>query len=85
MRPNRHLRKGIRTSIVALALALSSCVVFVGPYDEVTDKAITDLQVKTEQFLAKLEVNGGSYSDNRSFYEEAGRRSASSQLRGRPL
>jgi hypothetical protein len=67
----RYLPKGVTTSAVALTLLLSSCVVFVGPYDEVTDKAITDLQVKTEQFLAKMEVTGGSYSENRNFYEEA--------------
>lgn len=79
MRTNRHLGKAI--SIVALALTLSSCVVFVGPYDEVTDKAITDLQVKTEQFLAKMEVTGGSYSDNRNFYEEAKGAIRSIQLR----
>jgi hypothetical protein len=50
---------------------MSCAVVFVGPYDEVTDKAISDLETKTEQFLAKMESTKGSYEANKSFYVDA--------------
>ncbi|MEP6698288.1 MAG: hypothetical protein ABJB09_01020 [Verrucomicrobiota bacterium] len=55
-----------------LALLLSSCaVMLVGPYDEVTDRSISDLEMKTELFLAKMQLTQGSYQANRSFYTEA--------------
>ncbi len=43
----------------------------VGPYDQVTDKAISDLETKTELFLAKMEATGGSYESNKTFYQES--------------
>ena len=62
-----------RTALAAiLSLFICSCaVVLVGPYDEVTDKAISDLETKTEQFLAKMESTKGSYEANKSFYDDA--------------
>jgi hypothetical protein len=54
------------------SLLISSCaVVLVGPYDEITDKAITDLETKTEQFFMKAESIGVSYEDTKSFVSEA--------------
>ena len=54
-----------------LSLLISSCaVVFVGPYDEVTDKAITDLETKAEHFFAK-QSKTVSYEDTKSFVQEA--------------
>ena len=59
-------------AIAVIALFTASCaVMFVGPNDEVTDKAINDLQTKTEQFLAKMDSTRGSYSANKGFYDEA--------------
>jgi hypothetical protein len=62
-------------SLIAVAIVgafVTSCaVVFVGPYDEITDKAINDLAIKTEQFLAKMEATSGDYESNRSFYRDA--------------
>jgi hypothetical protein len=58
--------------IAVISVLVASCaVVLVGPYDEVTDKAITDLAMKTEQFFVRMESNGGSYESNRSFYQDA--------------
>jgi hypothetical protein len=58
--------------ISVVAVALTSCaVVFVGPYDEVTDKAINDLETKMELFLAKMEATAGSYGRNKAFYQES--------------
>src|SRR5712691_5536460 len=59
-------------AIAALTVLATSCaVVLVGPYDEVTDKAISDLETKTEQFLAKMESTKGGYDGNKSFYDDA--------------
>jgi hypothetical protein len=62
----------LRPSFLIIALlTLSSCaVMLVGPYDEVTDKAVTDLESKTELFFAKLANTHGRYEDNKSFYNE---------------
>jgi hypothetical protein len=54
------------------ALIISGCaVMLVGPYDEVTDKAINDLEIKTEQFIAKMENTRGDYEGNKPFYVDA--------------
>ena len=52
------------------ALVWSGCVMFVSPYDEVTDKAISDLSTQTEQFFAKS-ASKISYSDTNSFVTQA--------------
>jgi hypothetical protein len=73
--PKRAGRRLPDMSLIAVAIVgafVASCaVVFVGPYDEITDKAINDLAMKTEQFLAKMEATGGDYESNRSFYRDA--------------
>jgi hypothetical protein len=73
--PKRAGRRLRDMSLIAVAIVgafVTSCaVVFVGPYDEITDKAINDLAMQTEQFLAKMEATGGDYESNRSFYRDA--------------
>lgn len=55
---------------------LSGCalkVKLVGEYDEIMDKAVTDLQKKTATFFAKLKNTSGqdkSYEANKGFYED---------------
>ncbi len=40
--------------VIAILTLSSGAVMFVSPYDEVTDKPITDLESKTELFFAKM-------------------------------
>lgn len=65
--PKRADRRLADVSLIAVAIVgafVTSCaVVFVRPYDEITDKAINDLAIKTEQFLAKMEATGGDYQE----------------------
>lgn len=76
-------RRGV-TLLVLLPLLLASCsVLFVSPYDEMTDRALTELVAKTETFLAryaattdtttgKLLKSGKAYDDEAAkFYNEA--------------
>jgi hypothetical protein len=59
-------------AVAVVSVLVTSCaVVLVGPYDEVTDQAITELETKTEQFLVKMELGGGDYQSNKSFYRDA--------------
>lgn len=68
--------------ILLLALLISGCAVsFIGPYDELTDRAITDLQNRTELFITRMRETGGRYSQNRDFYSDARARLASIRLR----
>jgi hypothetical protein len=58
-----------------LALLVQGCHVFlISGYDEVTDKAATELQKKTTEFFIKLERNIGkteaSYESNKKFYDD---------------
>ena len=58
--------------LALLAVLFSSCaVMLVGPYDEITDKAITDLAYRTQLFFAKTEADGSGYAANASFYRDA--------------
>ena len=61
---------------LAMTLALSSCTVkLVSGYDETTDRAVTDLQRKTEAHLVTLESVEGlpecTYENHKQFYDEA--------------
>ena len=70
-------------TLALLALLFTSCtVVFVSPYDEMTDRAATDLVTKTEKFLARYAAMtnetgrvmrpGKTYDDEAAkFYNEA--------------
>lgn len=56
---------------IGCTCALLGCAVsFIGPYDEVTDRAITDLQNRTELFLNRVEVADNGYEANQTFYRE---------------
>ena len=61
---------------LAVTLALSGCTVkLVSGYDETTDRAVTDLQRKTEAHLVTLESVEGlpecTYENHKQFYDEA--------------
>lgn len=72
-----HYRPTIHRNIPAflaclLVLLMAGCsVMFVTPYDEILDKQVTDLQLKTEQFFAKVEGSGASYEASKPFYQDA--------------
>jgi hypothetical protein len=68
--------------LLSLLLLLAGCAVtLVGPYDEVTDQAITDLANRTEEFLARMQATGAPYHGNESFYSDAKARLATIKLR----
>ncbi|MGV7928107.1 MAG: hypothetical protein AB2L13_04220 [Spirochaetota bacterium] len=49
-------------------------VKLVGTYDEITDRAVTDLQKKTASFFQKMKSSAGgeaSYNNSTAFYDEA--------------
>jgi hypothetical protein len=65
-----------------VVLVLGACaVVLVGPYDEVTDQAITDLANRTEAFLMRMEATGAPYHGNEAFYYDAKARLRAIRLR----
>lgn len=65
-----------------LILFFGSCaVILVGPYDEVTDQAITDLASRTEEFLTRMEATGAPYHGNETFYSDAKGRLRAIRLR----
>lgn len=77
-------RCGSVTRLVVLLLLLFSggcAVTLVGPYDEVTDQAVTDLANRTEQFLVRMQTTGASYQGNEAFYTDAKARLATIRLR----
>lgn len=65
-----------------LILFFGGCaVILVGPYDEVTDQAITDLANRTEEFLTRMESTGAPYHGNETFYSDAKARLRAIRLR----
>jgi hypothetical protein len=66
-----------RLTALIMIVLLTGCafkVKLVGEYDEITDKAFTDLQKKTASFFYKLKTSSGadiSYEANMKFYEDA--------------
>jgi hypothetical protein len=72
----------VRLVLVSLFFLSGGCAVtLVGPYDEITDQAITDLANRTEQFLVRMETTGASYQGNEAFYIDAKARLATIRLR----
>jgi hypothetical protein len=77
-------RRGSVARLVLLLLFLFSggcAVTLVGPYDEVTDQAVTDLANRTEQFLVRMQTTGAPYQGNEAFYTDAKARLATIRLR----
>ena len=69
----RHFPIGL---FLIVSLGVSACTLkLVSSYDEVTDKAVTDLQRKVETFLVSLGTEQGqpacAYSNHQTFYREA--------------
>lgn len=60
--------------VIALLAGCALKVKLVGEYDEITDKAVTDLHKKTASFFEKWKASSGadaSYDANKKFYEDA--------------
>ena len=58
-------------AIFVLLWQTGCSVLFVAPYDPVTDQSINDLYVRTNVFLDRMQRTAGSYAKNRSFYDDA--------------
>jgi hypothetical protein len=83
----------LRLALLLPLLLLPACaVLFVSPYDEVTDRAVTELVARTENFLARYTAvtdetggvvqTGKSYdSEAAAFYDDAVGGAAAIQLR----
>jgi hypothetical protein len=75
-------RSAVGLLLLLLFVFSSGCAVtLVGPYDEVTDQAITELANRTEQFLVRMETTGAPYRGNEAFYIDAQARLATIRLR----
>ena len=61
----------LTASVGAAALITSCAAAFVAPYDETTDRLLTDLSVKTETAIAKADGGKLSEEDRAKFYDEA--------------
>jgi hypothetical protein len=59
------------TASVVAALITSCAAAFVAPYDETTDRLLTDLSVKTETAIARADSGKLSEDDRAKFYDEA--------------
>jgi hypothetical protein len=66
-------RRAISLALVAYcALLLSGCsAVFVAPYDETTDRLLTDLAQKTETAVVQADAGQLSTEDRQKFYSES--------------
>lgn len=72
----RQGRLWLALPIGLVMLAIAGCPMkFVSDYDNITDKAVFDLQKKTDAFLLKMQDSVGtsaaSYSNNVGFYDGA--------------
>jgi hypothetical protein len=57
---------------LVFALALVGCAVsFIAPYDETTDRLLTDLTVRTQTAVAQADAGQFSEADRVKFYAEA--------------
>jgi len=80
-------------SVFALALVtlvFTGCTVkFVSDYDDITDRAVTDLQLRTQTFLLKAEETAGTpageYASNTDFYNDARAAIQSIRLRAQAI
>src|SRR5437879_11953732 len=59
------------TASVVAAFITSCAAAFVAPYDETTDRLLTDLSVKTETAIAKADGGKLSEEDRAKCYDEA--------------
>lgn len=76
--------KLVPSVFLLLLLLFSSCaVMFVGPYDQVTDLAIQDLTKKTEVMISSVVQNDASYQQYATFYREAEGALAAIEIRSR--
>ena len=60
--------------LISLLIGCALKVKLVGEYDEITDKAVTDLNKKTASFFVKLKSSSeadASYEANKKFYDDA--------------
>lgn len=58
--------------MLAACVFLSSCsVLFVAPYDETTDRLLTELSVKTETAIASADADQLSPAERGKFFDEA--------------
>jgi hypothetical protein len=77
MRYTKRLRYSVTTLLLnaAVALVLSSClsVKLISDYDEATDKALTQLQQSTDDFVTKLATSApspdNSFDKKKDFYD----------------
>ncbi len=71
-KPRANLSAGQCLVALLILLFQAGCsVLFVAPYDSVVDQSINDLHVRTIVFLDRMARTGGSFAENRSFYDEA--------------
>ena len=69
--PGRGSRPAF-AALLAAFLFLSSCsAMFVAPYDETTDRLLTDLSVKTETAVVQADSDQLSTQDREKFFAEA--------------
>lgn len=54
-----------------LALCLVSCVSFIAPYDETTDRLLTELTVRTQTVVAQADAGQLTAEERDKFYAEA--------------
>ncbi len=73
--PVRSKRCGLRLALAVLLAAsflLTSCsVMLVAPYDETTDRLLTELSVKTETAIVQADAERLSAQDREQFFDEA--------------
>lgn len=61
-------------ALIAASLTTVGCMIrFIGDYDDVIDKGVTDLQQRTEVYLAKVQANPPAPFDQ-SFYDDVNAR-----------
>jgi hypothetical protein len=59
-------------NLAAIIISLSGCsAVFVAPYDETTDRLLTDLSVRTETAVAQADAGHLSERDREQFFDNA--------------
>ncbi len=61
--------------LLPFALMIAACTVkLISDYDEALDRAASDLQIKVEAFLVKMQASAGTpdgeYAKNSTFYDE---------------
>jgi len=62
---------GRATAWVAVFLLVGCSAVFVAPYDETTDRLLTDLSVRTETALLQAEAGQLTAKDQQQFFDNA--------------